>query len=91
MKYLVLTRETSREPWRKDSGYDTKSQAHGRVRLLRRVGSMEAMVEEVPELPKGLPSYDNGKTLKALQKIRLMHTWGDDSTFSEMNSGPVDN
>lgn len=91
MKYLVLTRETSREPWRNDSGYETKSQAHGRVRLLRRVGSMEARVEEVPELPKGLPSYDNSKTLKALQKIRLMCAWGDDSTYSETHPDSVDN
>lgn len=91
MKYLVQTRETSKEPWRNDSGYDMKSQAHGRMRLLRRIGSMEAKVIEVDKLPDGLPSYDNCKTLKALQKIRLMCAWGDDSTYSETHPDSVDN
>lgn len=87
MKYLVKTRETTKEPWRNDSGYDNKSQAHGRVRLLRRFGDMYAKVDEVTDLPPGIACYDNCKTLRALQRIRTMHSWGDESSYQELNGG----
>lgn len=87
MKYLVLTRETTKEPWRNDSGYEIKSQAHGRVRLLRRFGDMYAKVEEVPTLPEGIACYDNCLTLRKLQRIRSQHAWGDEATYTEAHEG----
>lgn len=90
MKYLVLTRETTKQSWRNDSGYEHKGQAHGRVRLLRRFADMLAMVEEVAELPPGLPVYNNCKTLKELQSIRTKCSWGTDATFAETNDESAD-
>lgn len=80
MKFLVYTRDTAREPWRIDSGYDQKFDAQGRVRLLRRVGDMETKIEEVLVIPPGTPKYNNAKTMKDLQGIRSENPWnsGDD-------------
>lgn len=80
MPYLVSTRDTSKEPWRIDSGYDQLFDAQGRVRLLRRVGDMEAKIDPVDVIPEGTPKYNNSKTMKDLQGIRASHPWtsGDD-------------
>lgn len=67
--FIVQRRDLASKPWEDDSGYTHATEARGRVRLLRRYGSLEARVVERRKPTKGLPTYNNVRTMAALNAI----------------------